>query len=154
MTDTSFTVIHESSRTDPRHYVRPDDFDLENLDTLTSCFGKSEVETTARNLLALFQTRGHWSPFTIRELARFYESRGWHPDAMFYGLTGAWDHDIGMWRESPPYLATDEDGNRNYVNIQSEINPAKRCLPAQPATATPRFEVMIASSVYHVGFGI
>ena len=98
------------------HPIRPKDFNLASVGTLSSTFGKSEVEQTARNLIRFCQRRGGWYPFTVEELIDFYKQVGEDPRFIFFGLLGVWGDD-GMfaqhtnpWHESPPYLVIGADG--------------------------------------------
>ncbi|OHA89328.1 MAG: hypothetical protein A2653_01390 [Candidatus Zambryskibacteria bacterium RIFCSPHIGHO2_01_FULL_43_25] len=80
-------------------------------------FGKHEVEVAAAKLLLFFRSRGEWTRFTIRELVEFYNSQGWDPDLMFFGLSGVWYDDASLkqanreeWTDAPPYLVLFTDG--------------------------------------------
>jgi hypothetical protein len=99
----------------PKHPIRPDDFNFSNHNTpLSSVFGKSEVEQSAGKLIQFFQSRGRWCEFTIDELRRFYELKGWNYNSAFFGLTGAWYDDGGLaggWAmPKETYLAFDDSG--------------------------------------------
>jgi hypothetical protein len=93
-----FRIIWERSASDAKHAIRPDDFDLDNANTLSTTFGESEVEQVVKKLLKFFQVRGYWCCFTIDELTRFYKSQSWDPAPMFYGLVAlpGWPKDIMM----------------------------------------------------------
>jgi hypothetical protein len=113
MAEAPFKAVIEASKTDRRYPIGPDDFDLDNADTLASTFGKSEVEATAERLIRFFQMRGYWCEFTIDELTRFYKLKDWDPNPMFFGLMGAWFDDGGMCGWGTPketYLAVDVHG--------------------------------------------
>ncbi len=98
--------------------IRPSDITLSPSNhTMPSTFGKAEVEESAGKLIAFFQRRGDWVPFTIEELTAFYRTQGWNPDYMFFGLMGAWKDDCptpasfsGTWRMGQDYLRIDIDG--------------------------------------------
>jgi len=107
------------------HPIRPKDFNLASVGTLSSTFGKSEVEQTARNLIRFCQRRGGWLsstfgkseveqtarnlirfcqrrggwyPFTVEELIDFYKQVGEDPRFIFFGLLGVWGDD-GMFAQ-------------------------------------------------------
>jgi hypothetical protein len=91
-----YRQICEDSASDVKHRIRPDDFNLDNPNTLSGTFGESQAEEVVKKLLAFFQSRGYWCRFTIDELMRFYKLKGWNPAPMLYGLaaTGGWPSDI------------------------------------------------------------
>ncbi|HWB34282.1 MAG TPA: hypothetical protein VG753_03125 [Candidatus Paceibacterota bacterium] len=108
-------VIDEiAERIDPS-VVRPDQIPLSGEMSGPSSFGIAEIEETAGHLIQFFQLRGHWCRFTIDELRRFYELKGWNPNLMFSGLIGGHIHMGGMSEMiSAPreiYIAMDEVGN-------------------------------------------
>ena len=120
------------------HPIRPKDFNLASVGTLSSTFGKSEVEQTARNLIRFCQRRGGWYPFTVEELIDFYKQVGEDPRFIFFGLLGVWGDD-GMfaqhtnpWHESPPYLVIGADGM--YRVTERFIQQCAINLPKVPKT--------------------
>ena len=106
-----FRVIDEGSG--KTELIRPQDIELDHS-FATGRFGKYEIEETAGRLVAFMQFKGRWARFTISELYKFYELKGWNPDKMFAGLTGAWC-DYGelanLWLETLPLLCFDLDGS-------------------------------------------
>ncbi len=114
--------------------VRPDDFVFIHGNVLGGTFGKTEVETTARRLIEFFQLRCCWCEFTIDELGRFYKLKGWDPNAMFFGLMGAWYDDGGMGGWALPqhtYLCV--DGHGKYCITDKFIDQCARNIKKKAA---------------------
>lgn len=54
-------------------------------------FGKAEVNLSAGRLISFMMEQGDsWVAFTLTNLTRFYISKGWDPNLILNGLTGAW----------------------------------------------------------------
>lgn len=119
-----YRPIWESSKSDAKHRIRPDDFDLDNPNTLASTFGESEAEQVVRKLLLFFQSRGYWCQFTIDELSRFYKLMGWDSAPMFYGLaaTSGWPSDIMLVGDMfGKYVITDKFIERCGRNLEKMV---------------------------------
>jgi len=111
----TYRVLSESDD-GARFPIRPAEIPnlSEHAAGLLNTFGKTEVEKRAERLVHFFVLRGRWCSFTLEELLRFYESRGWNPATPFFGLAGAWFDDGGMGRWAEPddvFITCDSSGN-------------------------------------------
>ncbi len=80
---------------------RPHDVNLSSLDSLACTFGKSEVESTAENLIKFFQKRDVWHLFRLEDYVAFCKEEGFRGG--LFGLMGAWFDDGGMGEFSGYY---------------------------------------------------
>lgn len=113
------TIILEEGN-EARYPIRPGDFGESPTSALRSTFGKAEVEWAAAELIEFFQFKGCWSKFTLGELYRFYQIKGWDPDRMLFGLICPWFDDamfFGGLRVPKPYLAMASDGSMVITSI-------------------------------------
>ncbi len=105
--DFSFKPVIEDEESENKFPKPAQIFDL------TGTFGKAEVEWSAMHLIEYFKLRGAWTTFTIAELTRFYEMKGWNSNTMFFGLLGGWYDTGGMGGLAAPrriYLVCLPDG--------------------------------------------
>lgn len=92
----------------------PQDIRLDFGGTCGGRFGYSEVEHSAGRLVQFFQQQGNWNPTPVSNIREFYATKGWNPDAVFYGLAGLWIHIAPMcpeYIETHPCVVFDEKGN-------------------------------------------
>lgn len=94
-----------------RFPVRPSDIELAS-DRALGGFGKYEVEIAAGGLIKFFQVGDFWLPFTIEQLARFYDEAELDKRLMLFGLLCPWfdDGGFGSIRQAQPYLVHMPDG--------------------------------------------
>ncbi len=65
---------------------------------MSGTFGKCEVETSAKRLIAFFAVEkgNSWASFTFEELHTFFLRNNWNPREILFGLVGNWWDDGGM----------------------------------------------------------
>jgi hypothetical protein len=100
----------------PIPQVHPREIQLRDTGaTSIGTFNKNEVEISAGHLISFFQARGKWCGFTISDLVRFYDERGWDRNVMFFGLMGTWYDDgaLGSWKNQygETWIVQDPRGN-------------------------------------------
>jgi len=116
-----FCVIYETPGSIDPTVPRPRSLALDHNGPSVGKFGKYEVEEAAGKLLSFIQSRGNcWLSFTILELVEYYQTQGWDPNIMFFGLCGAW-YDDSMstldYRKSRCCLALDPNGQYHVTSL-------------------------------------
>lgn len=123
-----FKVINEKTEKHIESETRPKDI-VVSPGTTTGKFGKHEVEYAAGRLIAFFQSKGYWTPFTIEDLYLFYKENNFPFEGVFEGLCGYWiDGALQFmtgtpWEEAYPFVVTNGEGKFCITDIFLE-----RCL--------------------------